>query len=100
MPKAKQWECGDCGYIHHGDKAPRKCPECGAPAYAFELYEDEEVEEGLAGAECPECGSWFDLPRGARVGKRLKCPECQTLLRVVELEPPVLDYVFIDEDEE
>jgi len=101
MTAAKEWECGECGYIHREIKAPRRCPHCGAPSDAFEAYEyDEEEEVGGNDAECPECGAWFDLPKGIAVGKRVKCPECETVLEVVELEPPVLDYAFAEEDEE
>jgi len=32
----KTWKCTICGYIHAGDVPPDKCPQCGAPAGAFE----------------------------------------------------------------
>ena len=32
----KKFKCKVCGYVHEGDKAPEKCPVCGAPASEFE----------------------------------------------------------------
>lgn len=32
----KKFKCKVCGYVHEGDKAPAKCPVCGAPASEFE----------------------------------------------------------------
>ena len=31
----KKFVCSVCGYVHTGDKAPDKCPVCGAPAEKF-----------------------------------------------------------------
>ena len=25
-----EWECMECGYLHAGKLAPRRCPDCGA----------------------------------------------------------------------
>ncbi len=35
--------CGACGYIHEGDNAPDKCPECGASIEKFEKLAENEV---------------------------------------------------------
>ncbi|MBO7451134.1 MAG: rubrerythrin family protein [Clostridiales bacterium] len=32
----KIWKCLNCGYIHHGDEAPEKCPLCAHPKAYFE----------------------------------------------------------------
>ncbi len=32
------WKCGNCGYIHEGDKAPELCPACAHPQAHFELF--------------------------------------------------------------
>lgn len=56
MPKAKsndalegEWECMECGYIEEGvsNRRPKRCPECNAPATAFEFfeYEDEDWDD-------------------------------------------------------
>ena len=36
----KAYVCKVCGYIHIGEQAPEKCPQCGAPKEKFELKED------------------------------------------------------------
>ncbi len=28
---SKKFICTVCGYVHEGDEAPEKCPQCGAP---------------------------------------------------------------------
>lgn len=33
----KEWICKVCGYTHHGEEAPDKCPQCGAPKPQFHL---------------------------------------------------------------
>ena len=30
-----KYVCGICGYVHEGDAAPEKCPQCKAPASKF-----------------------------------------------------------------
>lgn len=36
-----EWECMECGYVHEGRKAPRRCPDCGATgAWEKVEYED------------------------------------------------------------
>ena len=32
---SKKFVCTVCGYIHEGDEAPAKCPQCGVPATKF-----------------------------------------------------------------
>lgn len=99
MVLAKTWECGECGHMHRGQKAPRRCPSCGALAERFEEYDADEDEARANSAECPECDAWVELPQIVRVGKKVKCPQCETMLEIVELAPPVLDYAFVSEEE-
>lgn len=41
----KKFICTVCGYVHEGDEAPAKCPQCGVPASKFkELVEDEMLQ--------------------------------------------------------
>lgn len=42
-----EWECSECGYIAAEGRRPARCPQCGAPAEAFDFfeYEDEEIAE-------------------------------------------------------
>jgi len=37
----KKWKCTVCGYIHHGEEPPEKCPVCNAPKEKFVEIEDE-----------------------------------------------------------
>ena len=34
------WECGNCGHIHVGEKAPEKCPVCDHPKAYFFMAND------------------------------------------------------------
>ena len=36
-----KWVCSVCGYVHEGDAAPEKCPQCGAPASKFTAQQGE-----------------------------------------------------------
>ncbi|MCI8690189.1 MAG: NADH peroxidase [Oscillibacter sp.] len=31
----KKWVCPVCGYVHEGETAPEKCPQCGVPGAKF-----------------------------------------------------------------
>lgn len=42
----KKFVCSICGYVHTGDSAPDKCPQCNAPASKF----IEKNDEGLSWA--------------------------------------------------
>lgn len=40
----KKFVCSVCGYVHEGDAAPARCPQCGVPASKFnEVKEDGEA---------------------------------------------------------
>lgn len=39
----KKFVCSICGYVHEGDSAPEKCPQCGAPASKFNEQKGETV---------------------------------------------------------
>jgi rubrerythrin len=43
----KKFVCSVCGYVHEGNSAPEKCPQCGAPASKF----NEQSSEGLSWAD-------------------------------------------------
>lgn len=82
----KKYVCQVCGYVHVGDSAPEKCPQCGAPKDKFvEKTEgemqwadehrvgvtqgvDPEVVEGLRAnftGECTEVGMYLAMSRQA-----------------------------------
>lgn len=85
----KKFVCPVCGYVHIGDSAPEKCPQCGVPGSKFtEVTEgeslnfvcehvigvgakdqiDPEVYEGLKAnfeGECTEVGMYIAMSRQA-----------------------------------
>ena len=88
-----KWVCSICGYVHEGDEAPEKCPQCKAPAEKFYQQESEELSwaaehvvgiakgvdpEIVAGlranfeGECSEVGMYLAM---ARVAHREGYPE-------------------------
>lgn len=40
-----KWECTECGHVAEGHKPPTRCPDCDAPATAFESYEEDAAVE-------------------------------------------------------
>jgi rubrerythrin len=32
-----KWKCRNCGYVHEGTEAPKRCPTCDHPQSYFEL---------------------------------------------------------------
>ncbi len=88
----KKFVCSICGYVHEGDSAPEKCPQCKAPASKFEEQKagmawaaehivgvakdvDPEIIEGLRmnfTGECTEVGMYLAM---ARVAHREGYPE-------------------------
>jgi len=90
----KKFRCTICGYIHEGEAAPERCPQCKAPASKFELIDESaaltwaaehvvgaaegapaDVIEGLRAnftGECTEVGMYLAM---ARVAHREGYPE-------------------------
>ncbi|MBR4292771.1 MAG: NADH peroxidase [Clostridia bacterium] len=89
----KKFRCKVCGYVHEGDSAPERCPQCKVPAEKFEeVKEDkltwaaehvvgvgkdapEEIVMGLRAnfeGECSEVGMYLAM---ARVAAREGYPE-------------------------
>jgi len=82
----KKYICTICGYVHEGDSAPDKCPQCGAPKEKFQEQSatemtwadehrigvaqgvDAEILEGLRQnfmGECTEVGMYLAMSRQA-----------------------------------
>lgn len=83
----KKFICSICGYVHEGDSAPEKCPQCKAPATKFVVQDasaalvwadehrigvaegvDPEIVEGLRmnfTGECTEVGMYLAMARQA-----------------------------------
>ena len=84
--------CSVCGYVHEGDSAPEKCPQCGVPASKFIEQKEEMswaaehvvgVAQGVSediladlranfNGECTEVGMYLAM---ARVAHREGYPE-------------------------
>ena len=84
---SKKFICTVCGYVHEGDSAPEKCPQCGVPASKFKEVDEEatvkfvtEHEIGVAkgcdeqmiadlnahfAGECSEVGQYLAMARQA-----------------------------------
>ncbi len=84
---SKKYICTVCGYVHEGDSAPEKCPQCGVPASKFKEVDEEaavkfvtEHEIGVAkgcdeqmiadlnahfAGECSEVGQYLAMARQA-----------------------------------
>ena len=87
-----KWICPVCGYVHEGDTAPEKCPQCKVPGSKFKKVEEDaplqfvtEHELGIADAipagadgdfvrqglkdhfmgECTEVGMYLAMSRQA-----------------------------------
>lgn len=82
-----KYRCPVCGYIHEGNSAPEKCPQCGAPGDKFIKVEgteemiwaaehiigvakdvDPRIVEGLRmnfAGECTEVGMYLAMSRAA-----------------------------------
>ena len=87
-----KYVCSVCGYVHEGDSAPERCPQCKVPAEKFQLQAEgkvwaaehvvgvaqgapEEIIEGLRAnfnGECMEVGMYLAM---ARVAHREGYPE-------------------------
>jgi rubrerythrin len=82
----EKYICTVCGYVHEGNEAPDKCPQCNAPKEKFKLSEagerqwadqhfigvakdvDPEIVEGLRmnfTGECTEIGMYLAMARQA-----------------------------------
>jgi len=113
--------CSVCGYVAEGEKAPEKCPQCGAPASKFVaasgaglVFADEhrigvakdvdpDIVEGLRQhfiGECTEVGMYLAMsrqadregyPEVAEAYKRIAFEEADHASRFAELLGEVLD---------
>ena len=88
-----KWVCSVCGYVHEGDSAPERCPQCKVPAEKFNKQEEDKLSwaaEHVVGVadgapediiadlranymgECTEVGMYLAM---ARVAHREGYPE-------------------------
>lgn len=116
----KKFVCSICGYVHEGNSAPDKCPQCGAPSTKFSeaaatlIFADEhrvgiakdvdpEVVEGLRQnfmGECTEVGMYLAMsrqadregyPEVAEAYKRIAFEEAEHAAKFAELLGEVVD---------
>ena len=117
----KKFICSVCGYVHEGDEAPEKCPQCKAPASKFSeqsgeglVFADEhrigaakdvdpEIIEGLKlnfAGECTEVGMYLAMsrqadregyPEVAEAYKRIAFEEAEHAAKFAELLGEVVD---------
>ena len=50
-------------------------------------------------AKCPSCMFKVDIGEKPRFGQRIKCPDCEAVLEIIQINPPILDWLF-DEDKD
>lgn len=100
----KKFRCKVCGYIHEGDEAPEKCPQCKAPKEKFEEMTETqmgwasehevgitegvrpEIIEGLRAnftGECTEVGMYLAM---SRVADREGYPEIAEAYKRIAFE--------------
>jgi len=116
----KKYRCSVCGYVHEGDSAPDKCPQCGAVKEKFaeaggntewaDGHEigvasgvDQEILDGLRAnftGECTEVGMYLAMSRQAdREGypevadayKKIAFEEAEHAAKFAELLGEVVD---------
>lgn len=101
-----KWVCPVCGYVHEGDTAPEKCPQCGVPGSKFTRMDapagkkvfacehhvgdgqvdDAMVTEGLKAnfaGECTEVGMYLAM---SRVADREGYPEVAEAYKRIAFE--------------
>jgi len=99
-----KYVCKVCGYVHEGDAAPERCPQCKAPAEKFEIMSDDktvwadqhfvgvakdvdpEIIEGLRmnfTGECTEVGMYLAM---SRVADREGYPEVAEAYKRIAFE--------------
>jgi len=49
-------------------------------------------------AQCPECDTWVRIAASMELWDTVICPDCDTELQLISLNPPELDYADYDED--
>ena len=115
-----KYSCAVCGYVHEGESAPEKCPQCGAAQEKFSVMEagefewadghvvgvakgvDEEILQGLRenfAGECTEVGMYIAMsrqadreghPEVAEAYKRIAWEEAEHAAKFAELLGEVL----------
>ena len=64
----KKWVCPVCGYVHEGETAPEKCPQCGVPGAKFK---EQGAEMAWAAEHVVGVGKTFGADVPAEVQKEI-----------------------------
>jgi alpha-aminoadipate carrier protein LysW len=88
--------------LHAPDTRPRYT--IAVPTAAYNTADGEtQVEKSnsevkgvtsMATAFCPNCDGEIRLGPQPRIGQRVTCPDCDTELEIIELDPPELDWIY------
>ena len=70
-----KYRCSVCGYIHEGDEAPAKCPQCGVPATKFVKVEEEKLDWAAEHIVGVADGAPEDVIEGLRCNFEGECSE-------------------------
>jgi len=54
----------------------------------------------MQSAECPSCSEEIILPNNVQLGQRVDCPHCDAVLKVIWLDPPELEWLDLEADDE
>ena len=67
--------CKICGYVHEGDAAPEKCPQCKAPASKFEKQAEGEMAWAAEHSVGVAAGAPAEIIEGLRANFTGECTE-------------------------
>ncbi len=71
----KKFVCPVCGYVHEGDSAPEKCPQCGVPGSKFVEQKSEELTWAAEHAVGAAAGVSEEILEGLRANFSGECTE-------------------------
>ena len=70
-----KWVCSVCGYVHEGDSAPERCPQCKVPAEKFTKQEENQLSWAAEHVVGVAQGSPEDIMMDLRANFMGECTE-------------------------
>ena len=70
-----KWVCSVCGYVHEGDSAPERCPQCKVPADKFTKQESDKLSWAAEHVVGVAQGSPEDIMMDLRANFMGECTE-------------------------
>ena len=70
-----KWVCSVCGYVHEGDSAPERCPQCKVPAEKFSKQEEDKLSWAAEHVVGVAQGSPEDIMMDLRANFMGECTE-------------------------